>query len=64
MNGAHSHPFLQDGLFPDVTVLGMFLDNHDNPRFLNSQKDYALLYNGLAYVLFSQVGEQHMHVSA
>ena len=56
MNGVYSHPFLQDGLFPDVTVLGMFLDNHDNPRFLNSQKDYALLYNGLAYILFSQVG--------
>jgi len=40
--------------FQDITVLGTFLDNHDNPRFLNVNADWNLLSNGLAYVLFAQ----------
>lgn len=40
--------------FRDTTVLGNFLDNHDNPRFL-SGADKNLLKNGLAYIIFAEV---------
>eukprot|EP01137_Pigoraptor_chileana_P026263 Opistho-2@96975 len=38
-------------LFKDIGLLGLFLDNHDNPRFLNINGDTAALLNALAYVL-------------
>eukprot|EP00042_Codosiga_hollandica_P008824 m.20279 g.20279 ORF g.20279 m.20279 type:complete len:487 (+) comp31882_c0_seq1:94-1554(+) len=44
----------EDSAFHDVTVLGLFADNHDNPRFLNVNSDWNLLSNALAYVLFAQ----------
>ena len=47
--------FLQLSLFKDVSVLGNFLDNHDNARFLNGNSQYTILYNALSYVLFAQV---------
>ena len=47
--------FLQQSLFKDVSVLGNFLDNHDNARFLNGNSQYTILYNALTYVLFAQV---------
>ncbi len=34
-------------------LLGTFLDNHDNARFLNAQSDYQLYKNGLVYTLYS-----------
>eukprot|EP00455_Lapot_gusevi_P013040 TRINITY_DN1628_c0_g1_i9.p1 TRINITY_DN1628_c0_g1~~TRINITY_DN1628_c0_g1_i9.p1 ORF type:complete len:197 (-),score=66.83 TRINITY_DN1628_c0_g1_i9:100-660(-) len=37
----------------DTSVLGTFVDNHDNARFLNSQSDLALYQNALTYVLMS-----------
>eukprot|EP00048_Salpingoeca_helianthica_P017382 m.236946 g.236946 ORF g.236946 m.236946 type:complete len:530 (+) comp20855_c0_seq1:50-1639(+) len=40
--------------FRDRSVLGLFLDNHDNPRFLNLKNDYTQLKNGLAYVLLAE----------
>ncbi|KAF2127699.1 carbohydrate-binding module family 20 protein [Dothidotthia symphoricarpi CBS 119687] len=40
--------------FPDPTALGTFLDNHDNPRFLNQKNDQALLRNALAYVILAR----------
>ncbi|KAJ4455423.1 putative Alpha-amylase A type-3 [Paratrimastix pyriformis] len=43
-----------DRYFKDQTVLGTFLDNHDNPRFLQGQSDYTLYQNGLAYVLMTE----------
>jgi alpha-amylase len=40
--------------FQDTTVLGNFLDNHDNPRFL-SHTDKNIMKNGLAYIIFAEV---------
>eukprot|EP01061_Rhynchopus_euleeides_P038102 TRINITY_DN65512_c0_g1_i1.p1 TRINITY_DN65512_c0_g1~~TRINITY_DN65512_c0_g1_i1.p1 ORF type:complete len:506 (+),score=247.50 TRINITY_DN65512_c0_g1_i1:59-1519(+) len=39
---------------PDVSVLGNFLDNHDQERFLHSQKDRAMLKNALMFVLLGE----------
>jgi len=39
--------------FHDPSVLGTFLDNHDNPRFLSFQSDLTLYKAGLIYTLFS-----------
>ncbi|GMH39594.1 hypothetical protein BSKO_07492 [Bryopsis sp. KO-2023] len=44
----------QKPFFPDVRVLGTFVDNHDNPRFLHDQKDEALYRNALAFVLLGE----------
>lgn len=40
--------------FPDPTVLGNFIDNHDNPRWLNQRDDHALLKNALTYLLLAR----------
>ena len=45
----------QNSVFPDVSVLGNFLDNHDNPRFLSNNGDIVALMNALAYVVFAEV---------
>lgn len=44
----------QNDVFPDVSVLGNFLDNHDNPRFLHNNPDRVTLKNALAYVIFAE----------
>ena len=41
--------------YRDVSVLGNFLDNHDNPRFLSVNSDQNALKNALAYVIFAEV---------
>ena len=41
--------------FPDPTVLGTFLDNHDNYRFLSGTSDWTSLKNALAYIVFAEV---------
>lgn len=40
--------------FSDVSVLTNFVDNHDNPRFLNKQNDVAQFKNALAFVLLAE----------
>lgn len=40
--------------FPDPAALGTFLDNHDNPRWLNQKNDATLLKNALAFVILSR----------
>lgn len=40
--------------FKDPTVLGLFLDNHDNARFLNSSVDMKLFKASLAFTLTGQ----------
>ncbi|KAL5114866.1 hypothetical protein ACEQ8H_007243 [Pleosporales sp. CAS-2024a] len=40
--------------FPDPSALGTFLDNHDNPRWLNAKNDQTLLTNALAYVMLAR----------
>lgn len=39
--------------FADAGLLGTFIDNHDQPRFLNGEQDVARYKAALAYVLFS-----------
>ncbi|KAJ8656957.1 hypothetical protein O0I10_007291 [Lichtheimia ornata] len=39
--------------FTDTSVLTNFIDNHDNPRFLNTNKDTSLFKNALTYVLLA-----------
>ncbi|KAF2279782.1 glycoside hydrolase [Westerdykella ornata] len=43
-----------DTTFPDPAALGTFLDNHDNPRWLNQKNDTSLLKNALAFVILSR----------
>ncbi|KAK3087038.1 hypothetical protein FSP39_000766 [Pinctada imbricata] len=40
--------------FSDVTILGIFVDNHDFPRFLSLTPSQTLLKNALAYVLLTE----------
>ena len=46
---------LQQSIFKDVSILGNFLDNHDNARFLNGNSQYTIFYNALVYLIFAQV---------
>eukprot|EP01130_Rhizamoeba_saxonica_P017675 TRINITY_DN8618_c0_g1_i1.p1 TRINITY_DN8618_c0_g1~~TRINITY_DN8618_c0_g1_i1.p1 ORF type:complete len:472 (-),score=78.46 TRINITY_DN8618_c0_g1_i1:16-1431(-) len=40
--------------FKDTSVLGTFIDNHDNARFLSMNGDYQLYKSALTYVLLSE----------
>lgn len=40
--------------FHDMDALGVFVDNHDNPRFLSLSYSFTLLKNALSFALFSQ----------
>lgn len=40
--------------FKDHTVLGNFLDNHDNTRFLNANGNIQLLKSALTFMLFTE----------
>lgn len=40
--------------FDDPAALGAFLDNHDNPRWLNQESDTALLKNALTFVMLGR----------
>ena len=42
---------LQDSLFNDVDALGLYVDNHDNPRFLSINSDWRLFKSSLAFAL-------------
>ena len=44
---------INDG-FPDPALNGIFLDNHDNLRFLNRSNNIVLLKNALSYLMFAQ----------
>jgi len=39
--------------FSDVSILGTFLENHDNPRFLNIQSDKALYKAALTFTVMA-----------
>ena len=45
----------QNGVFKDASILGNFLDNHDNTRFLHNNADWNILKNALAYVIYAEV---------
>ena len=38
--------------FSDVGLLGTFLDNHDNPRFLNLRDDRTAYKNAIVHVIY------------
>jgi len=40
--------------FSDLDILGTFIDNHDQPRFLNGNQDYKCYQNAITYVLMGQ----------
>lgn len=55
----------------DTTLLGSFLENHDNPRFASLTSDYALDKNAIAFAMLAdgipilyQGQEQHFSGSA
>ena len=41
----------QEKVFPDPDALGLFVDNHDNPRFLYGNPDWRLFKSALAFTL-------------
>ena len=45
---------LENQVFPDVDMLGNFIDNHDNPRFLSLTPNQTLFEQALAFTTFSQ----------
>ena len=44
----------ENGKFNDMDALGVFVDNHDNARFLNSQGDHNRFKNALTFSLTSR----------
>jgi alpha-amylase len=44
----------EGGHFSDVDALGLFVDNHDNARFLNQYKDQRMFKNALTFALTSR----------
>ena len=55
MTNIHDGVDEQNKAFPDASILGNFVDNHDNKRFLNENDDITLLKNALAYVILAEV---------
>lgn len=55
MHNIHGGVVQNSAVFKDVSVLGNFLDNHDNPRFLSKNSDHITLMNALAYIIFAEV---------
>lgn len=52
MNGFQSY-FQGDSVWPDLGLLGNFVDNHDNARFLHQNGDHIALKSALAFTLTS-----------
>jgi len=44
----------EQGAFADMDALGVFIDNHDNPRFLSITPSQALFKSSLTFALFAQ----------
>jgi len=53
MNQLQSTFFSYQSQFADVDLLGTFIDNHDNARFLSGTSDYKLYQNAITYTLMS-----------
>lgn len=41
----------EQGTFKDIDALGLFVDNHDNARFLNGKNDWKAFKQALAFSL-------------
>jgi alpha-amylase len=44
----------ENKIFKDVNALGLFVDNHDNNRFLNVKPSHTLFKSALAFITFTQ----------
>jgi len=53
MNSLHSYYEGAYAVFPDITVLGNFVNNHDNPRFLHNNENTQTFKAALAFTLAS-----------
>jgi alpha-amylase len=53
MNQLQSTFFSYQSQFADVDLLGTFIDNHDNARFLSGTSDYKLYQNAITYTLMA-----------
>lgn len=51
MNGLENHFKNLKSNFKDVTVLGNFIDNHDNSRYLNWEHNLNRYKNSLVFIL-------------
>ena len=63
MRNIHDGIEVSRNAFSDVSVLGNFVDNHDNDRFLHNNDDWSVLKNALAYVIFAEVLPYNFHVA-
>jgi alpha-amylase len=55
MYGIRSTFLNEQGAFSDMDALGVFIDNHDNPRFLSYQgASIPLFKSALTFAVFSQ----------
>ncbi|ELR25454.1 acidstable alpha-amylase [Acanthamoeba castellanii str. Neff] len=54
MNQLQSTFFSYQSQFADMDLLGTFIDNHDNARFLSGTSDYKLYQNAITYTLMAQ----------
>ncbi|EME39503.1 glycoside hydrolase family 13 protein [Dothistroma septosporum NZE10] len=44
---------MRSGVCRDITVMGSFIENHDNPRFPSYTSDNALIHNAIAFALLA-----------
>ena len=51
---------IQNAVFSNAGILGLFVDNHDNNRFLSGNTDVILLKNALTYILFAEVNTVYL----
>lgn len=54
MYGIRTQYGTEASYFTDIDALGVFVDNHDNARFLHDQSNHAKFKGALAFVLTSR----------
>lgn len=54
MQNIRSRYSVESSHFSDIDALGVFVDNHDNARFLNSQKNTNMFKSALTFSLTSR----------
>ena len=53
MNSIESYYEAANRVWPDITVLGNFVDNHDNPRFLSNSQNIEAFKSALGFSICS-----------
>lgn len=54
MTGIRGRYDQEQGKFNDVDALGVFVDNHDNPRFLNNNGDHVAFTSAIVFSMTSR----------